>query len=60
MTNHLGTARHLPTTEPHSLHAHEVRSMRRGLRWLAVRGTTARPAAWRSASSPNVVAASPS
>jgi hypothetical protein len=43
MTNHLGTARHLPTTEPHSLHAHEVRSMRRGLRWLAVRGTTARP-----------------
>jgi hypothetical protein len=47
MTNRLGTARHLPTTEPHSLHAEEVCSMRRGLRWLAMRGTTTRPAGGR-------------
>ena len=36
MPNRLGTARQLPMTEPHSLHGANVRSLRRGLRWLAV------------------------
>jgi hypothetical protein len=56
MTNNLvhlaATARHLPTTEPHSLHAAEVRSMQRGLRRLALRGVSARPTAWRPAYTP--------
>lgn len=53
MTNHLvhlaATARHQPITEPHSLHAAEVRSMQRGLRRLALRGVSARPGEWRPA-----------
>lgn len=48
MTTRLETARQLPKTAP-SHRASEVRSMQRGMRWLALRGTSARPATWRPA-----------
>jgi hypothetical protein len=41
------TARHLPTTDRHSIHAAEVRSMQRGLRQLAARGVSGRPTGFR-------------
>jgi anti-sigma factor RsiW len=51
MTNSLvhlaATARHLPTTERHSHHEAEVRSMQRGLRRLAARGINGRPTRFR-------------
>ena len=49
MTTRLEPARQLPKTAPSSHRASEVRSMQRGMRWLALRGTSARPATWRPA-----------
>ena len=49
MTTRPETARQLPKTAPRSDSASEVRSMQRGMRWLALRGTSARPATLRPA-----------